>query len=110
MKKLSLRIDVSKIDKVKIIDRTYDKDGATITEKNYSFDCVPVKEEKVIKDAPDYTLVKVGFLAEKSIKNADGTYTNGTIIGEALEFRDKPKDTPSNVDTGEATNIDDIPF
>lgn len=107
MKKLSLRIDVTKIDKSKIVPRTYEKDGKTITEQNYDMELVPVIE-KIIKKTDTYELVKVGFVAEKSVKGEDGKYINGMILGDALEFRDPP--APSNDDTGEVANINDIPF
>lgn len=107
MKKLALRIDVTRINKEKIVPRTYEKDGKTITEQNYDMEVVYVGE-KIIKTTDKYELVKVGFVAEKSEKGEDGKYINGTILGDALEFRDPP--APSNVDTGEVTDLSDIPF
>lgn len=118
MKKLSLRIDLTKIDKTKIVDRTYDKqDGTSVTEKNYKFELIPLKEEKIVKSADTYTLVKVAFLSEPSVKNPDGTKTNGTIIGDALEFRnieEQPIPTgqgyKGTVGTGEVSDTTDIPW
>jgi len=117
MKKLSLRIDVTKINKAKILPREYQNQaGETVKEMNLNVEIIPVKDEKVVKSTDTYTLVKVGFIAEKSTKKEDGTYENGTIIGDAFEYRDViVKETeqviPSGykAETGEA-NIDDIPF
>lgn len=101
MKKLTLRIDLTKIDKTTIVDRTYQKqDGTSVTEKNYKFELKPLNEEKVVKSTDKYVLVKVAFLAEPSVKGADGKYINGTIIGDALEFRNVEDVRPNVVPSG----------
>lgn len=101
MKKLTLRLDLTKIDKTKITDRTYQKqDGTSVTEKNYNFELVPLKEEKVVKTTDKYVLVKVAMLADKSIKGADGKYINGTVLGDALEFRNVEEVKPNVVPSG----------
>lgn len=116
MNKLSLKINLSQLDKTKIEVREYQNQaGETVTEKNYPCELIPLKAEKVVKVAQDYTIIKVAFIADKSTKNADGTYTNGNIIGEAIEFR-KPQVASSPVKTSSfdpttgAVNVDDIPF
>lgn len=101
MKKLTLRIDLTKIDKTKIVDRIYNKqDGTSVIEKNYKFELVPLKEEKIVKSTDSYVLMKVAFLADPSVKNADGTKTNGNIIGDALEFRNVEEVKPNVVPSG----------
>ena len=85
-----------------------------MAERNYKFELVPLKEERVVKSTDSYTLMKVAFLAEPSAKNADGTKTNGNIIGDALEFRNveeqpAPKVEPKGY-TGEVSDFDNIPF
>jgi len=112
MKKLTLRLDLTKIDKSKIVERSFAKqDGTTVTEKNYNFELVPLKEEKVVKTTDSYVLVKVAFLADKSVKGADGKYVNGAVLGDALEFRNleevKPNVVPSGYN-GEVAQDEDI--
>lgn len=109
MKKLTLRIDLTKIDKTKIVPREFTKqDGTAVSEKNYKFDFIPLKTESVVKTTDSYVLYKVAFLAEPSVKGADGKYVNGAIIGDALEFRNveevKPSVVPSGYDGAIATS------
>ena len=117
MNKISLRIDLKKIDKNKAIPRVYtNQAGVEVTEFNYDVDVLPLRQEKLIKEGDTWALWKVGFVSEKSTKNADGSYNNGNIIGESTEMRTKqtsepvsPSVTPKGYE-GEVADTSDIPF
>lgn len=116
MRKYSAKIDVTKINKDKIISVAYtNKDGQQVTKKEIDLEIVPRKEQKEIFNKGDGTrLMSVGFISEKSIKNEDGTYTNGTILGDVLEWQDVPKVPGTDIeypDPADPTvHIDDIGF
>lgn len=117
MKKISFKIDLTKIDKNKITERKYqNKQGEEVTVKEFEFEGV-FKDEKVIKDGETWELVKTGFVTGKGVKQADGSYSKEPIFGDIIEIRDKGNkiETPSvegqgyNGELGEV-NVDDIPF
>jgi len=117
MNKLSLRLNLGKIDKTKITPRSYtNQAGVEITEQNYDIEICPLKVEKLIKEGDTWALWKVGFATEKSTKNADGSYNNGNILGDVTEMRNKQtsESVIPSVEgagyTGEVAKTDDIPF
>lgn len=88
--KLKIKLDVSKIEKDKIVARTYtNKEGQEITSQDLELEVVELKEKKLIKEGDTWNLYKTHFVTHPSIKNDDGTYTNGTIIGDGVSFEDK---------------------
>lgn len=118
MNKINIKINIDKIDRNKIKTRTYkNAAGIDVTVKEYEVELMPIREEKVVHSTPEYDIVKVGFLSERSVKNASRGWDNGTIIGDAVEIRNKEKpkekdpfDDIVQDDTGDAVNVDDIPF
>jgi hypothetical protein len=117
MQKLKLQIDVTKIEKDKIIPRTYiNKGGVEVTVKDLNLEVVPLKEKKFIKDTEKGTLYKTHFVAHASTKNDDGTWNNGSIIGDGITFEPKGDNVPPQArEDGikfpdEDINPDDIPF
>lgn len=117
MNKLSLRLNLAKIDKSKITPRSYtNQAGVEITEQNYDIEIIPLRNEKLIKEGDTWSLWKTGFISEKAVKKADGTYDNGNVLGDVTEMRSKktsesvsPRVTPGGY-TGEVANLDNIPF
>lgn len=112
MNKIAIQIDVTKIDKKQI------KDG-----KYLKLEVVELKEPKDVtradgsvvtgskQDGTAWKLVKTHFVTMESTKNQDGSWNNGTIIGEATKFADLDP-TPSNTIEYPVDTIDplDIPF
>lgn len=112
MQKLKLQIDVNKIDRTKILPRTYiNKGGVEVTVKDLNLEVVPLKEKKFIKDTPKGALYKTHFVAHQSFKNEDGTYENGAIIGDGIMFEPK-ESVEEHASKPSAGDIDpeDIPF
>jgi single-stranded DNA-binding protein len=112
MEKLTITIDVSKIDKSKIMSRTWtDKEGVSRTVKELKLDIVPLKETKLLKDGDTYQLYKTHFVAEQQTKEEREAKTKSKIIGEATMFKNKPKVEEEPIEyPEEEINPDDIPF
>lgn len=116
MRRYNSKIDVLKINKEKIIERTFvNKEGQNVTVKELELEIVPVKEIKeILNPGQGRRLMKVGFISEKSIKNEDGTYTNGTILGDVTEWQDVPTVGNTGIEYPDPADphvhIDNIPF
>ena len=113
--KINLKLDVSKIEKDKIKPRTYtNKEGVDVTTQDLDLELVELKEKKLIKEGDTWIMYKTHFVAHPSVKNADGTYNNGSIIGDGITFEDKssaPQATaPAPEYPEEEINPEDIPF
>lgn len=90
--KINVRIDVSKIDKSKIISRTFkNKVGENVTVKELSLDIVPLKETKLLKDGDTYQLFKTHFVSIQQTKEEREAKIKSTIIGEGTMFKNKAK-------------------
>lgn len=116
MQKYSFTIDVTKIDKTKIKERTYqNKNGEDVTVKEYAFEAILNKNE-VVKTGDTWEMVKRGFITGKGVKLDDGTYSKEPIFGDVIEIRNiesKPIPEGKGIDMSEFTgevDTDDIPF
>jgi len=88
--RISITLDVSKIDKTKITERKFkDKQGVEQTIKELKLDIVPLKEEKILKDGETWTLVKTHFVSMQQSKEDRAKGTKSVIIGDGIEIRDK---------------------
>ena len=106
--KISITIDLGKINKEKITLRTYtNKDGQQVTVKEYKMDVVPVKEEKIIKEGATWKMVKSHFVVESPTKEEREAKTKTPILGDGIQFRET--DT-SEADINQDINPQDIPF
>jgi len=118
MKKISLTIDVNKIRKERIAERSYTTNqGEKVVLKEMKLDVIPLKEEKIIKSGDTWDMVKVGFVAETQTKEEQEKKEKSNIIGDAIQFRDKREMPNFDVDSkgrkitgSEDINPEDIPF
>ena len=115
MQKISITIDLSKINKDKIVTRTYtNKDGQEVTVKDYKMDVIEGKEAKVIKTGATWELVKTHFVAESPTKEEREAKTKTPILGDGVQFRDLQQSAEEmNQDVEypeEYINPDDEPF
>jgi len=111
--KISIVIDVTKINKSKIISRSFkNKAGETITVKELKLDIVPLNETKVLKDTDTYTLYKTHFVSEQSTKEEREAKTKSNIIGEGTMFKNKevPKVEEDIYPDEEKIDDSEIPF
>jgi len=89
MNKITIRLEVDKIDKNLITTRTYQtKDGETKTVKEYKLDCVELEKPKFVtqgttKNGTAWQMFKTHFLSEpKKDKDAPTKY-----IGNGFQFQ-----------------------
>ncbi len=87
--KIIIKIDLLKINKSKIEDRTYTTDaGVEVKQKLYSMELIPTMR-KVIKEFDKATLVKKYFVAEAQTKEEREKQTKTPILGDGLVFENK---------------------
>lgn len=120
MQKISITLDVSKIDKSKIVDKVYkDKEGNEIVQKIYKFDAVPVKEEKFVAEGDTWIMKKTHFMAEAQTKEEREAKKPTNYIGEGFRFdnkepvvqvEEKPEPIIDPSDGRDLTPTEDIPF
>lgn len=117
MSNINIKIDVSKIDKSKIIDREYtNKEGQKVIQKQYAMDVVALKEPKIVSEGVDWVMSKTHIVVEGQTKEEKQNKIKSKIIGDGFAFSkkevkndldifDEPIDYPS-----EDNNLEDIPF
>ena len=120
MKKHTLTLNVNKIDKRKITQRSYtDKEGTEVEVRELKLELIPLRDEKKIHETEKSTLYKVGFVTYPSTKLGDNTWSKEEIIGDVVEWRDKGQEALGRIvdESREApeysdsdVNLDDIPF
>jgi hypothetical protein len=111
MKSIKCKIDVTKIDKSRIKERTYqDRDGKTITVKEYEFEVVPLKEPKIVLSNERYTLSKTHFLAESKTKEEREANKKTVYIGDGLQFGDLVTDGVDYPEKDDFDNFGEVPF
>jgi hypothetical protein len=112
--KLSITIDLSKINKNKIVERRFkNKDGVEVVCKDYKIDVVPLKEPKTIKDGGSWILKKTHFVIEQPTKEERAARNESVYVGEALQFFDKKDSLASEatIDIGtDEVGKDEFPF
>lgn len=120
MQKISVTIDVSKIDKSKIVANQWiDKSGVVHDEKNYTFDLVALKEPKhKTTTKSGWVVTKTHFASEAQTKEEREAKVESKYIGEGVQF-EKEEDSRFNANGTakpqidefvEELSADDIPF
>lgn len=85
--KLTITLDLNKIDKKRIIKREYvNKAGEIITCLDYKIDLMESKESKVIKEADSWKLVKDHYVIESATKEEKEAKTKMNIVGDTIRF------------------------
>jgi len=97
MQKITVNIDLTKIDKTRIVERKYtNAAGVEITAKEYKMDVVEVKPEnfKTIASGDTWALVKKFFVADSPTKEERAAQTKTNFVGDGVVFVDlQPQDT-----------------
>ena len=87
MEKIICKIDLSKIDKSRIIERKYtNKEGQEITAKEYPFEVVELSLKKNIKEGDGWKMVKSHFIVEGQTKEERAGKVKSKTIGEGMMF------------------------
>lgn len=117
MQKLNITLDLSKINKDKIVPRTFtNKAGEEITVKEYKIEVIPLKEQRMIKAGNGWNLMKTHFVVEGQTKEERAAKAPSVFIGEGLQFVDTASQDVEYPDpdmkrlNSDGTSPDDIPF
>jgi len=87
MKKISITLDVSKISKDKIIEKSYkNKDGEEIKQKIYKFDVIELNQQKVVTLGEGWKMLKTHFCVESQTKEEREAKIPQIYIGEGFCF------------------------
>ena len=96
MQKITVTVDLTKIDKTRIVERKYtNAAGVEITAKEYKMDVVEVKPEnfKTIASGETWALVKKFFVADSPTKEERAAKANTNFVGDGVVFVDlQPQD------------------
>jgi hypothetical protein len=97
MQKLTLKLDLTKINKDRIQTETFTKrDGTEHTAKYVMLDFVP-QEPEVLKQYETAQLIKAGFVAETTKKEERDAGYKGAILGNATYYlNSEPNQAPQN--------------
>ena len=105
--KISLEIDLTKLDKSKIVEKSYkDKSGNNVTQKIYKADLVELKERKFVTEGDTWKLVKTHFLADPQTKEERDAKKPSNFIGSGFQFENKGQTETVTLDDV----ADGIPF
>jgi single-stranded DNA-binding protein len=120
MHKISVTIDLTKIDRSRIIERKYtNRDGQEIVAKEYKMDVVQNKPEnfKTITSGDGWAIVKQYFVTDAPTKEERTAQKKMNFIGDGVVFVDlkeeavtKPSPSALPEYSAEEINPDDIPF
>ena len=91
MQKVSITVDLNKIDKSRIVERKFTtKDGQEVTAKEYKMDVVPMKPEnhKTVASGDGWAMVKKFFVADSATKEERAAQTKTQFLGEGIVFED----------------------
>lgn len=120
MKKLSLELDVSKINKDKIIERTYKtKDGKEVVQKIYKMELIELKAPKFLAQGDTWTKTKTHFIVESKTKEEREAKVEDNFVGDGVVFSTKedysnievePNTMTSKGYNGEQIDTKNIPF
>lgn len=111
MEKINITLDLSKINKAKITDRSYENgEGKTVTAKEYKVVVVPLKEEKVLATGDTWTMVKTHFVADEQTKEEREAGEKTNYVGEGITFRNKSEGAPSSKTEYPEGDDNEIPF
>lgn len=88
--KINLTLNLSKIDKTKIIDRTYkDKDDNEVTNKEYKVEVIELKQPKFVTEGDTWKMLKTHFVVEAQTKEEKAEKKPANYVGEGFTFESK---------------------
>lgn len=108
MEKISVTLDLSKIDKSKIVDRKYtDKTGVEHVAKEYKIDVVPLKAEKFVTEGSWGKMFKTHFVAQAQTKEERQSKAASVFVGDGFRFE---RADSTNTSTPETITDADVPW
>lgn len=92
--KINLTLNLSKLDKSKIIDNVYkDKDGNEVKEKLYKMEVVDLKLPKFVTEGATWKMLKTHFAVDPQTKEEREAKKPANFIGEGFTFESKVDNT-----------------
>lgn len=112
MQKISVTLDLTKIDKSKITERKYtDKAGVEHTAKEYKIDVVPLKAEKFVTEGSWGKMFKTHFVAQAQTKEEREARANSVFVGDGFRFERADTATPDTNDSSQyPAEVSDVPW
>ena len=90
MQKILVTIDVSKIDKNKLIDRTFtNSEGKEVKTKEYQMEVIELKTPQFVKDGDSWIMMKTHFVAEGQSKQERADKAATKFLGKGIQFEKK---------------------
>ena len=109
MQKVSITLDLTKIDKSLITERSYQNAaGETVVAKEYKMELVPLKEKKLIKDGGSWQMFKTHFLAQPQTKEEREKKVPSVFLGDGITFENS--ETAPAASNAPAITEADVPW
>jgi hypothetical protein len=108
--KIIIRIDLTKLDKSRIVERTYkNRDGVEVISKDYEFEIVPLNpaQQTFIAEGNDWKLLKTHFVTDSATKEERQVNKKMKTIGDGKQFM---RNNNIEKNTTEPQSEEDIPF
>ena len=110
MDKISITIDVMKIEKKYIVERRYhDKSNHEVICKDLKLEVIPLREPKMIKEGDTWQMWKTHFVALAQTKEEKAEKKKSQIVGDGIMFKQKGE-TQAEPTSTEEISVDQIPF
>jgi hypothetical protein len=92
--KVSLNINLTALDKSKIVERKYkNSEGVEVVEQVYKADLVELKEKKFVAEGPTWIMRKTHFLSDPQTREERLAKKKSNFIGEGFIFESKEQET-----------------
>ena len=112
MNKISVTIDIDKINKSKITTRTYtNREGKEITVREYKMDVVQKRDPRFVTEGDTWQLFETHFVAEAQTKEERDAGAESNYIGKGVTFKEKSsvEQAHDNLGYGDGAE-DEVPF
>jgi len=87
MEKISIKLDLAKVDKSRIVPRSFQtKEGEEVVAKEYAISVVPLKEPKLIKEGATWKMWKKYFVVEEHSKEEREGGKKDVFLGDGIVF------------------------
>ncbi len=90
MEKYTITVDLKKLNR----DRIKKTEVNGVEQSNYSFEVVPLKEIKILKEADTWVLQKVAFVTDAPTKEERADKIKMPILGDAIQITNKRTSAP----------------
>ena len=108
--KINITLNLSKIDKSKIVERSYeDKEGNTVVAKEYKVELIELKTPKFVTKGDNWEMFKTHFVVEAQTKEEKQNKVQSNFVGDGYQFRTSENLIDKVFDSVEQ-DLSDVPF